>query len=144
MCRGGARLERGGTMSQVPDDKHYRMIAKLLVGGAVVPFLGAGVNLCGRPESVEWKVGRFLPSGGELAAYLAREVDVDLGRLRGSPRGERANRGDQVRAVRVATRLSALFSNREEPSSAERSDGGGSPRWNVLLMSAGAVPGMLE
>src|SRR5512144_160803 len=34
--------------------------------------------------------------------------------------------------------------NREEPSSAERSDGGGSPRWNVLLMSAGAVPGMLE
>lgn len=62
-------------MSQVPDDEHYRMMAKLLVGGAAVPFLGAGVNLCGRPERTVWKLGECLPSGSELAEYLAREVD---------------------------------------------------------------------
>src|SRR5512144_2769325 len=62
-------------MSQAPDDEHYRMIAKLLVGGAVVPFLGAGVNRCGRPERTAWKLGECLPSGSELAEYLAREVD---------------------------------------------------------------------
>lgn len=62
-------------MSNVPDDRHYRMLAELLVAGEVVPSLGAGVNLCGRPESAVFQPGRFLPSGSELAAHLAREVD---------------------------------------------------------------------
>ena len=62
-------------MSNVPDDRHYRMLAELLVAGEVVPFLGAGVNLCGRPESTVFQPGRFLPSGSELAMYLAREVN---------------------------------------------------------------------
>jgi SIR2-like domain len=42
-----------------------------IVAGRVVPFLGAGVNLCGRPAGETWKLGRELPNGKELAEYLA-------------------------------------------------------------------------
>ncbi len=38
--------------------------------GRLVPFLGAGVNLCGRPEGVQWRQGQYLPSGTELATHL--------------------------------------------------------------------------
>jgi hypothetical protein len=41
-------------MVQSPNEAHYRMIAHRILEGAVVPFLGAGVNLCGRPESASW------------------------------------------------------------------------------------------
>jgi hypothetical protein len=41
--------------------------------GRVVPLLGAGINLCGRPDNEVWerREPRYLPSGGELAAFLA-------------------------------------------------------------------------
>jgi hypothetical protein len=60
-------------MVQSPDEAHYRLIAQRILDGAVVPFLGAGVNLCGRPAGVPWQRGRYLPSGAELATYLAIE-----------------------------------------------------------------------
>lgn len=62
-------------LPQSPDTAHYRMLAKRLLAGAVVPFLGAGVNLCGRPAAATWQRGSYLPSGAELAGHLAREVD---------------------------------------------------------------------
>jgi hypothetical protein len=51
-----------------------------------VPFFGAGANLCDRPEEAAWEVGRYAPSGGELAATLAAssrypDTDVDLLRV---------------------------------------------------------------
>jgi hypothetical protein len=51
----------------------------------VVPFLGAGANLCERPSDASWEDG-YLPSGAELAAYLAEpygfpEADLDLLRV---------------------------------------------------------------
>jgi hypothetical protein len=58
-------------MVQSPDEAHYRMIAKRILDGAVVPFLGAGVNLSGQPESGVWPQGRHLPSGAQLAEHLA-------------------------------------------------------------------------
>jgi hypothetical protein len=58
-------------MVQSPDEAHYRLLAHRILAGKVVPFLGAGVNLCGRPDSAPFTLGRFLPSGGELAEYLA-------------------------------------------------------------------------
>ena len=58
-------------MVQSPDEAHYTRIANRILDGRVVPFLGAGVNLCGRPESVSFQLGRYLPSGSELAKYLA-------------------------------------------------------------------------
>ena len=54
-------------------EAHLNTIAKAIVDGRVVPFLGAGVNLCGRPASATWKArqAEYLPSGAELAAHLA-------------------------------------------------------------------------
>jgi hypothetical protein len=44
---------------------------RAIAEGRVVPLLGAGVNLSGRPSGVVWRQGHDLPSGAELAAYLA-------------------------------------------------------------------------
>ena len=52
-------------------DAHYRMVARAIIDGRLVPLLGAGVNLCGRPDGAGWVRGRYLPSGGELSTYLA-------------------------------------------------------------------------
>lgn len=61
-------------MAQSPDDGHYRLVANRLLAGAVVPFLGAGVNLSDRPASTPWKQGLYLPSGAELATHLAEGI----------------------------------------------------------------------
>lgn len=52
---------------------HLNLITKAIVDGRVVPFLGAGVNLCGRPADATWtsQARGYLPSGGELATHLA-------------------------------------------------------------------------
>ena len=50
---------------------HCRIVTRRLREGRVVAFLGAGANLCGRPTDADWRDGQYLPSGGELAAYLA-------------------------------------------------------------------------
>jgi hypothetical protein len=57
----------------VPDqeDAHYATVIRAMAEGRVVPLLGAGVNLCDRPKGTAWQLGRFLPSGGELAEHLA-------------------------------------------------------------------------
>jgi hypothetical protein len=63
------------------------IVADLLRDGEVIPFLGAGANLCDRPEEAAWEPGRFPPSGGELAQALAArsrypvEGDRDLLRV---------------------------------------------------------------
>jgi hypothetical protein len=64
-------------MAEAPDTAHCRMVANRLLAGAVVPFLGAGVNLCGRPDPVDWQHEHYLPSGGELAQYLPRAAGVE-------------------------------------------------------------------
>jgi hypothetical protein len=50
---------------------HCRIVARRLREGKVIPFLGAGTNMCGRPTDVDWRNGKYLPTGPELAAYLA-------------------------------------------------------------------------
>lgn len=62
-------------------DAHYRQVARAFLDGRVVPLLGAGVNLCGRPAEVRWQPGRYLPSGAELAAHLADYFDYPPGEL---------------------------------------------------------------
>lgn len=54
-----------------PYEPHFRTVVKAILDGKIVPFLGAGVNLCGRPPHRQWERGQFLPSGRELADYLA-------------------------------------------------------------------------
>jgi SIR2-like domain len=57
---------------RVPEElaAHCLIVARRLREGKVVPFLGAGANLCDRPSDVDWQRG-FLPSGRELASFLA-------------------------------------------------------------------------
>jgi hypothetical protein len=52
---------------------HYQDVADELFEGNVIPFLGAGANLCGRPADASWTVGQeeYLPNAHELAFYLA-------------------------------------------------------------------------
>jgi hypothetical protein len=66
-------MSQGETGADIKLDTHYKMVVKAITDGRVVPFFGAGVNLCGRPAEMAWQPGQYLPSGGELAAYLAKE-----------------------------------------------------------------------
>jgi hypothetical protein len=52
-------------------DAHYKTVVKAFSDGRVVPFLGAGVNQCGRPDGTQWQSQHYLPSGIELSEYLA-------------------------------------------------------------------------
>ncbi len=74
-------------------EAHYRMVLRPLLEGRVVPFLGAGVNLCGRPRDpadpsklAPW-AGSYLPSGSELTEYLVnaynypKDEPLDLSRV---------------------------------------------------------------
>ena len=79
----------------IADETHYAQAASQLLDGVVTPFLGAGVNLSGRPARADGRPGTadwapgcdFLPSGADLAAALADEVaypdpdDLDLMRI---------------------------------------------------------------
>lgn len=58
-----------------PLDGHYNLVMKRIKEGDLVPFLGAGANLCGRPEGAAWRQGQYLPSGKELAVFLAGNYD---------------------------------------------------------------------
>jgi hypothetical protein len=55
----------------VPSNEQYQLIADALFDGELVLFVGAGANLCDRPKISDWELGRYLPSGTELAEYLA-------------------------------------------------------------------------
>ena len=68
------------------DDRHFSLVAELLENGEIVPFFGAGANLCDRPDKAAWELGRYAPSGGELASKLATssqypDTDIDLLRV---------------------------------------------------------------
>jgi len=52
-------------------EAHYGAVVRDLNEGRVVPLLGAGVNLSDREPDGAWNRGQNLPSGGELANYLA-------------------------------------------------------------------------
>jgi hypothetical protein len=58
-----------------PDPMHVRLVARQIMEGDVIPFLGAGANLVDRPPKASFELGRFLPSGSELAEVLAEKVD---------------------------------------------------------------------
>ena len=55
--------------------EHCRQIVEEMKRGRVIPFLGAGVNLCGCPRTKEdallWQQKGWLPSGAELSRFLA-------------------------------------------------------------------------
>lgn len=53
-------------------DAHFKTLIKAITNGSLIPFLGAGVNLCDREGDIRWTPkGGLLPSGGELSVHLA-------------------------------------------------------------------------
>jgi hypothetical protein len=68
---------------------HCRLVVDALLKGRVVPFLGAGVNLCDRPSGAVWNAtdGKYLPKGWELAEHLAERFHypVSQANLGGCP-----------------------------------------------------------
>jgi SIR2-like domain len=58
-------------------ESHFHNVVRATIEGRLIPVLGAGVNLSGRPPDIGWKFGQYdyLPSGGELATYLADYFD---------------------------------------------------------------------
>jgi len=74
-------------MEAVDLDRHCAEVLTRMARGSVVPFLGAGVNRCGRPEGEQWNRDSYLPDGGELSVYLADTYKYpgpdprDLGRV---------------------------------------------------------------
>jgi hypothetical protein len=77
-----------------PHQVHWKQVAGEILAGRVVPFLGAGANLCGRPEKLAWqrRQSRWLPSGRELSFYLARKFTY-----------QGKNRDDLVRVSQFVT-----------------------------------------
>jgi SIR2-like protein len=69
-----SEAERQFSTGSTPPESHFGTIIKGIVEGRVVPLLGAGVNLCGRPDGVRWHRDQadYLPSGTELSSYLAQ------------------------------------------------------------------------
>jgi hypothetical protein len=67
-------------------DLHYHTVISAITSGRIVPFLGAGANLCDRPDGAPFELhGPYLPSGSELAQYLANNFGIpaspDLARV---------------------------------------------------------------
>lgn len=60
---------------------HFQQLTEQLKRGRVIPFLGAGVNLCGFPRTPNdmelWRKQKWLPNGGELARFLAQYFHYD-------------------------------------------------------------------
>lgn len=52
-------------------EAHYALVTKAFAEGRVVPFLGAGASLCGRPAEAGYERGLYLPSASELLEYLS-------------------------------------------------------------------------
>ena len=55
----------------------YGIICNRLKAGKVIPFLGAGASLVGRGPNDVWDARdpAFLPSGRDLAGFLADEAE---------------------------------------------------------------------
>jgi len=71
----------------------YGVISNLLRKRRVVPFLGAGASMAGRPAGVAWdaRAPAFLPSGLDLSHLLADEAQF--------PSSDEHDRGDLARVA---------------------------------------------
>ena len=65
-------------MPEAPDslEAHYKTVIKAIIDGRIFLFLGAEVNLCGRPQGESWQRGRSVsfPVVAKLPAYRAKEL----------------------------------------------------------------------
>ena len=87
-------------------DKHCTEVLTRMARGSVVPFLGAGVNRCGRPQGEPWGRDTYLPDGGELSRHLADTY--------GYPEPDNWNLGRVSQFVELELREMALYTDLRE------------------------------
>jgi hypothetical protein len=97
-------------------ERHCDNVVDAAREGEIVFLLGAGVNLCGRPPGVKWTAnGKYLPTGQELADYLAEKYrlppdePIDLARVAQYVTAERG-------AGRLSRELHGLFDVESSPT----------------------------
>ena len=104
-----------------PDDTHYDLILNVIRKGKLIPFLGAGVNLCDRPQGMSWaqQPDDYLPSGAELAQHLADDVSY-----RGDNKRDLLRTSQYVAAAlgsaHLYDSLRDVFNENRPPTSAHR------------------------
>jgi len=71
----------------------YEVILDRLRQGKVVPFVGAGASIVGRPEGTAWRSeSEFPPRGAELSSLLARKSNfIGAGFPKRAPIGDGHN-----------------------------------------------------
>jgi len=84
-------------------DKHCTEVLTRMARGSVVPFLGAGVNRCGRPQGEPWGRDTYLPDGSELSLHLADTY--------GYPESDKWNLGRVSQFVELELREMALYTD---------------------------------
>jgi hypothetical protein len=84
---GVSGIERPRSPSRSLDD-HCAAVSKAMLAGRLVPLLGSGVNVCGRPEGAVWEPAerRWPPDGIALAAELADAFEYPSEDVRELPR----------------------------------------------------------
>lgn len=100
-------------------ERHCQVVSKRLAAGKVIPFLGAGANLCERPGDVDWLEEGFLPSGAELAGYLAEAYaypEHDAGDLARVSQYVELSAGDAA----LFEELRTIFAGDREPNKLHR------------------------
>ncbi|MGA9995008.1 MAG: SIR2 family protein [Pyrinomonadaceae bacterium] len=66
--------QASAVVANMLDDPDYSEMIDAICAGELIPFLGAGVNLCDRLEGESWNAAsQYLPSGEELSMSLAAE-----------------------------------------------------------------------
>lgn len=58
--------------AQEPDRNHFNAVVKAIYDRRVIPFLGAGASICGRPEGARWtfEENNIPPNARELTDHL--------------------------------------------------------------------------
>src|ERR1051325_8745332 len=97
-------------------EEHLDVVSPRIIDGKVIPFLGAGANLCGRPPKADWQREHYLPTGTELAEYLAADYPNRGGDPRALSRisesADLSGAGDGV----LFENLGCLFAGEYEPN----------------------------
>jgi SIR2-like domain len=101
-------------------DDHFVYLLPALEDGSLVPLLGAGVNMSGRTSA--WSQGTsFLPSGDELARYLAAKFKYEYN----DPKELELIRVSQFVALKGSSKglyreLHSVFSGAHEPGAVHK------------------------
>jgi hypothetical protein len=56
-------------------ERYCRTISRNIAAATVIPFLGAGANLCGRPQGVDWLRDGYFPNGRELTSHFVEKYE---------------------------------------------------------------------